>query len=449
MDATLLVDHHPITAPDGASLVRVRALLTLRGDAPPADRRPPLALAFVLDRSGSMAGDRLEAAQRAAAHAIARLHPADVVSAVAFDDAVLEVAAPAPVAQHPTLGAQLLAIDAGGSTNLSGGWLRGRHQLQAAAALLRDAPGTSRRLLLLTDGHANAGITDRDQLVALARQARADGIGTTTIGVGAGYDDDLLRAMADAGGGNAWYIERADQSQDVFAEELGNLLSVSAQGVGVTVTLHAAVRSLRARSSWPATHSMLDGQEVVAFDLGDLYASEPKPLLLEFVVDRDALVGSDAPDAAVARLTVRADVLRPDGSIEWRTLHLPLAASLEAQAALDPQVEAAVRLAEAAEAREEAARRQRDGDVDGAAVLMASTIQCLTQDLDALSPESQALLREQADDLTALRLQYEAGTVSELDAKYQMQRAYNARRGKRSYDATLTRRRPDEDGDGA
>jgi Ca-activated chloride channel family protein len=442
MDATLLVDHQPLGSPDGASLVRVRALLTLRGDAPPADRRPPLALAFVLDRSGSMAGERLEAARQAAAHAIARLHPADVVSAVAFDDAVLEVAAPAPLAHHPTLGAQLLGIEAGGSTNLSGGWLRGRHHLQAAAAMLRDAPGASRRILLLTDGHANAGITDRDQLVALARQARVDGIGTTTIGVGDGYDDDLLRAMADAGGGNAWYIERADQSQDVFAEELGNLLSVSAQGVGVTLTAHPAVRTVRARSTWPATTTTHDGAPVVSFDLGDLYASEPKPLLVELLVDRDVL-----GDAAVARLTVRADVLRPDGSIESRTLHLPLAASLEAQEALHPEVEAAVRLAEAAEAREEAARRQRDGDIEGAAFLMACTVQRLTDDLDDVAPEAQELLRAQADDLTALRAQYEAGRVSELDAKYQMQRAYNARRGKRSYDAAITRRRPEPDDD--
>jgi Ca-activated chloride channel family protein len=446
MDATLLLDHRTEGSPDGARLARIRALLTLSGQAPPADSRPPLALALVLDRSGSMAGDRLEAAQRAAAQAVTRLHPVDVVSAVAFDNEVLEVAPPAPMAQQGAIAAQLLAIEPGGSTNLSGGWLRGRRHMEEAAALLGDAPGASRRIIVLTDGHANAGITDRESLCELARMARQHGIGTTTIGVGEGYDDDLLRAIADAGGGNAWYVERADQSQDVFAEELGNLLSVSAQGVTVTLALSPAVRETVVHSAWYAT---APSAHTLQFDLGDLYASEPKPLLLEFVVDLDALgasasaFASDAttPADAVARVTVRADVLLPAGGMEARTMHLPIAASATAQDTLHPEIERAVVLAHAAKAREEAARRQREGDASGAADVMFHVSALMREHAEHADAASADEFAAQADDLSALGRLYESRQHSELDAKYQMQRSYNARRGKRSYDEKLTRRR--------
>ncbi len=89
--------------------------------------------------------------------------------------------------------------------------------MEQALSLLGSLEGSSRRIVMLTDGHANAGITDPSTLVELARTARTMGITTTTIGVGEGYDDDLLRAMADAGGGNSWYVERPDQAQDVLA----------------------------------------------------------------------------------------------------------------------------------------------------------------------------------------------------------------------------------------
>ncbi len=442
MDATLLLDHRAEGSPEGARLARVRALLTLNGDAPPADARPPLALALVLDRSGSMSGGRLEAAQRAAAQAVTRLHPADVVSAVAFDNDVLEVAPPAPMAQQGMLAAQLLAIEPGGSTNLSGGWLRGRRHMEDAVALLSDAAGASRRIIVLTDGHANAGITDRSALCELARVAREHGIGTTTIGVGEGYDDDLLRAIADAGGGNAWYVERADQSQDVFAEEFGNLLSVSAQGVTVTLTLSAAVRETVIHSAWHITEP---AARTLRFDLGDLYASEPKPLLLEFLVDLDALEAETAnatePAQGIARLSIRADVILPAGGVEARSMHLPIAASAAAQDTLHPEIEKAVVLAHAAKAREEAARRQRQGDASGAAEIMFYASNALREHAARVDAPTAIEFTAQAEDLSALGQLYESRQHSELDAKYQMQRSYNARRGKRSYDDKLTRRR--------
>lgn len=443
MDTQLQVDHHTVDAaqsPNGQPGIVVRALLTISGRAPENPARPPIGLAFVIDRSGSMGGDRLVAARGAAARAVERLHPDDVVSVVAFDGIVETVAAPDRRSRHPQLVAAVDAIEAGGSTNLSGGWLRGREHMQHAQGLIGSLPGSSRRVVLLTDGHANMGITDPSTLVELARTARRMGITTTTIGVGDGYDDALLRAMADAGGGNAWYIERPDQSQDVLAEELGNLLSVSAQGVTARLELDAAVSVIVVHSDWPASHP---ANGVFQFDLGDLYAAEPKPLLFELFVSLERLATLRDERAPIATLTVRGDALTANGGVEHRTVHLPMASSLEGQHRMEPAVEFAVLLARTAKAREEAAKRQREGEADAARHLMYEAGQAMLASPLRDDERFAASLQENAQDLSALAERYREGTHSELDAKYQMQRTYNARRGKQSYDEKLRRRRPE------
>jgi len=439
MDTQLQVDHQFVDAPqspNGQPGIIVRALLTISGTAPDTLHRPPIGVSFVIDRSGSMSGDRITSARTAAARAVERLHPDDVVSVVAFDDAVETVAPPERRARHAQLVTTLLQLDARGSTNLSGGWLRGREHMQQALGHIGSLPGSSRRILLLTDGHANVGITEPSTLTELARTARSMGITTSTIGVGDGYDDTLLRAMADAGGGNTWYIERPDQSEDVLAEELGNLLSVCAQGLTIRLALAEAVSVVIVHSDWPAS---APANATFQFDLGDLYAAEPKPLLFELFVpvDRLALLQSDR--TPIATLTTSADVLLATGGVEHRTTHLPIASSIEGQQHLEPEIEFAVVLARAARGREEAARLQREGRAREAARVMHE-LQAMEIPV-GISADQEHLLRQYALEYGELAAMYEAERHSELDAKYQMQRSYNARRGKHGYDEKLRRKR--------
>jgi len=441
METQLQVDHRFVDAsqsPNGQPGIIVRTLLKISGTAPQNANRPPIGLSFVIDRSGSMNGGRIEAARVAAARAIERMHPDDVVSVVAFDDVIETVAGPERRARHHNLVQTLLQLETRGSTNLSGGWLRGREHMQHAQGLIGSLPGSSRRILLLTDGHANTGITEPSTLVELARTARSMGITTTTIGVGGGYDDALLRAMSDAGGGNAWYIERPDQSEDVLAEELGNLLSVCAQGLTVKLVLDEAVTVVVTHSDWPTANTAAG---TFQFDLGDLYAAEPKPLLLELFVPvaRLDLLKSDA--TPIATMSVSADVITASGGVEHRVSHLPVASSLEGQQRMEPDIEMAVLLANAARAREEAARLQRAGEAEAAERVMRAASLELRESEAFDSPTAGLALRRDADEFDALAEQYARGAFSELDAKYQMQRSYNTRRGKQGYDEKLRRKR--------
>jgi Ca-activated chloride channel family protein len=205
-------------------------------EAPPAVQKPkrdPVNLCFVLDRSGSMSGEKIQLAKRAVETAIDRLLPTDRFAIVCYDDkidVVVEGTKASNEGKANALG-RLRSIDARGSTDLAGGWLRGAEQVATELAARR-----VNRVLLLTDGLANVGITDPAELARHAQELRNRGVTTTTFGLGADFDETLLQSMADAGGGHFYFIENARQIEDHIASEVGELLQVVAREVALEVT---------------------------------------------------------------------------------------------------------------------------------------------------------------------------------------------------------------------
>ena len=424
MQHKVLVDYELAVAQQGFI---VRAMLKLEGKAPTRDNRIPLNLSVVLDRSGSMAGEKLEAARHAAAMLIRRLHPDDVVSVVAYDDQAVTVADPAPGATQPTLPNAVSGIQPGGSTNLSGGWLRG-HELVSR----NKREGGVNRVVLMTDGLANTGITDPLKLLDLSRSACTTGVTTTTIGFGADYDEKLLRGMADAGGANTYYIERPDQASDVFAEELEGLLSLSAQNVSVEIRPASQVTLVAVRHDYPTT-AVAGG---VRLDIGDVYAREPKSVLVELFVPSLADASVDMSNVRLAEIVVNAHVLTDGGGVERQEIRFPVTSPLTDTGHTEPEVRREILLLDAAKAREDALRKRDEGDMGGAAAMLSRVSFALA----AASPELGRDLDEQAGDLDMLAAQFAMDQVSEADAKYLAQRAYNAHRGKHAYEAKLSRR---------
>ena len=222
--------------------------------APPSEAgREPVNLAFVIDRSGSMSGPKIATARGAVEDAIGRLKPTDRFALVAYDDqieVVTESTEATPEARRRALDA-LNRIDARGSTNLGEGWLRGCEQVAR-----RLSERGVNRCLLLTDGLANKGITDRLELERHARELRERGVTTTTFGVGADFDERLLQAMADAGGGNFYFIESVPQIRDHMTSEVGESLEVVARDVVVEIEAApgVTVESLLAFGSGGTNH---------------------------------------------------------------------------------------------------------------------------------------------------------------------------------------------------
>jgi Ca-activated chloride channel family protein len=415
MKTSVLLDHEPVA--DGGFFVR--ALLTIEGETPKDVERAPLNLSLVLDRSGSMWGEKLHAARRAASGLVKRLWPEDVVSVVAFDDEVQVVANPATGEEQHGLAQRINTIEPGGTTNLSGGWLRGRDLL---AENLRK--GAVNRVILLTDGLANVGITEPGALVGLCREGVGAGISTTTIGFGDGYDEDLLKAMADAGSGGTYYIETVDQAVGIFEEELEGLMSLAAQNVRVTVRPGAGADFVRVLHDYPS-HAR---GETLTLEVGDLYGREPRRVLAELLIPHT----ETGDEIDVAHIEVVAHVLTREGGVELRTISLPVTLSPVEGGKVEPEVRKEVLLVEAAQARKEALEHRDRGDWEAAASMLRDTASKV-RDAGMEDP----CLEEELQDLESSSALFEERTVSAQDAKYLKQRAYSSMRsrheGKRRY----------------
>jgi Ca-activated chloride channel family protein len=240
-----------------------------------APRRPPraaLSLGIVLDTSGSMAGAKLNLAREGAIRALRSLGADDRLSLVSYSDEV-DVLFDSAAAEEPakrTAEQHLRQLSSGGSTDLCGGWLRGCEQVG-----LGIDDGRLGRCLLLTDGLANRGITDRSTIVRHASELRRRGVTTSTLGVGRDFDELLLREMAESGGGNFYFAENASQLSDFIVGETGEALKVAAREATLVVDLPSGAslfcpNGFRIRSE--------ESRSVV--ELGDLVADQVLSLVL-------------------------------------------------------------------------------------------------------------------------------------------------------------------------
>ena len=350
------------TARTDRSLVRAHArstrhvLLQLAAPmkrAAKAPKRPPVNVAFVLDRSGSMAGTKLALAKYAVERALNGLAPKDRFAVVTYDEQVETVVGSclATPANKTKAMLRLQDVDARGSTDLHGGWTAGAEALKAHLS----ADGVN-RCLLLTDGLANVGLTDAPALASFGADLRASGIGTTTFGVGQDFDETLLTAIADAGGGHFYFIERPEQIPDYMTSELGELLDTVARAVTVEVT-HAPELEVEALSPVAAAIGI---PGVLRLLIGDLVVGQKVEVVLRV---RFPDVPEGAHTTAFFTIGDRDGVLKADGcSLAWT--HADHAAN-DAQPR-DRDVDRAVARIHAARARQEAVRLNRLGEFGGA-----------------------------------------------------------------------------------
>ncbi len=261
---------------------QVSLLVELTAPTPePAAERSPRTLVVVLDRSGSMAGGRLDGAKAALTALVDRLDPADRFGLVTFDDEVKVVIAAAPMTDKQSAKQRIAGVQPRGITNLSAGYLRGLQEARRA----KTAAGAA--VLLISDGHANAGITDVEQLEGLAAKANQDAVTTSTLGFGLGYDETLMRAIAAGGTGSELFAEHADDAMVAIAGEIDGLLAQSAQAASVFIRMAPACKQLLVVNDMP-TVATTDG---VLVELGSFYAGETRRLVVTFDVPGVAALG--------------------------------------------------------------------------------------------------------------------------------------------------------------
>ena len=235
------------------------------------DDRLPLNLALVLDRSGSMHGEPLEYVKESVSFVVDQVASCDFLSIITFDQDVDVICPSQNVANKDGLKKVIKSISSGGSTNLSGGFLRGYREV-----LKESKPGKVNRILLLTDGEANVGITEPSLLADKAKGMAEKGVSVSTVGVGAVFNEDLLMTLAEAGQGHYYYVSNPDEIPKVFADELEGLLSVIAQAISISMEGLNGCRVAGVLGYEPAFTAT-----GASIELPDMYENEVKILALQ------------------------------------------------------------------------------------------------------------------------------------------------------------------------
>ncbi len=268
--------------------------------------RTPVNVALVLDRSGSMSGEKIRKAREAALMAIERLDDEDIVSLVAYNHTV-EVLVPATRLRDRTfVRRQVERLFADGNTALFAGVAKGAHELRKFIERNR-----VNRVVLLSDGLANVGPSSPGELGDLGWSLAKEGISVSTIGLGTGYNEDLMVALAAASDGNHAFAENASDLARIFALEFGDVTSVVAQQVVIRILCSPGTRPVRVLGR----RGEINGREVVA-TLNQVYAEQEKYLLVELEVE-GGKAGSEREVASV-RVSYADTVSRSTASLDGR-----------------------------------------------------------------------------------------------------------------------------------
>jgi Ca-activated chloride channel family protein len=320
-------------------------------DAPPSEKqvRKPYHLSLVIDHSGSMSGEPLQEAVRCARHIVDRLDPFDQASLVIFDDRVKTLVGTQAVGDRKALHMALARIHEGGSTNLHGGWKAGADGLFPGAA-----ESALARVILLSDGNANVGeITETEPIAALCQEAAEKGVTTSTYGLGRGFNENLMVAMAQKGQGNHYYGDTAADLFEPFAEEFDLISNLHSRHVKLALGAPQGIRMtllndypVEAREGFPLIRlpDIPFGAEawaIVELEIPAGLALESGNPLLQVGVTASTPEGAPIayPDAALTLTAVSPaawDAVLPDPLVAGRLAELAVAQLLvQARVAAD------------------------------------------------------------------------------------------------------------------
>lgn len=245
-------------------------------------RRTPVNVAIVLDKSGSMTGEKLRKAKDAALASIDRLGPNDIVSVIAYDQTVDVIVPATKVSDRQALRTSIERLSAGGSTALFAGVSKGAAEVRKFLDRQR-----VNRIILLSDGQANVGPSSPADLGNLGASLIKEGISVTTLGLGLDYNEDLMTQLARKSDGNHYFIENSTDLARQFGYEFDDVLSVVAQEVTVGITCGPGVRPIRVLGR----EADITGQTVTTY-VNQVYGNQEKYVLLEVEVPA-ALVGTE------------------------------------------------------------------------------------------------------------------------------------------------------------
>lgn len=231
-------------------------------------------IAIVLDKSGSMSGQKIRDARQAAIDAIRRLNRDDIVTVVTYDSTVNVLVPATRLTEPEAVISKLRGIEAGGSTALFAGVSKGSDELRKFKELDR-----VNRMVLLSDGLANVGPSSTTDLAELGQSLNREGIAVTTIGLGLDYNEDLMSKLAATSNGRHYFAKESADLARLFDKEFGDVMTIVAQEVEVEIRCADGVRPVRLLGRG----GQIRGQSVKV-DVNQLYSDHERYIILEMEV---------------------------------------------------------------------------------------------------------------------------------------------------------------------
>ena len=270
--------------------------VSLSGQNVDSKKRVPINLAIVIDKSGSMSGQRIEKAREAAILAVNMLNENDTLSIVAYDSKA-RVIVPATKVDNKLriIGLINENIYAEGGTALFAGLSKGIKQVENQ--LTKDKVN---RIILLSDGQANIGPSSVDELSQLAIIAAKKNIAITTLGIGSDYNELLMSSIASYSDGNHVFVNNSADLENVFVHEFTDLMSAIAQDVVITIQLKNGVKPVRLLGR----DGVIKGNEITV-KMNQLFSNQEKYVLLEVIPDK----GKVGQEKTLAQVDLKYDNL--------------------------------------------------------------------------------------------------------------------------------------------
>ncbi|RKG56220.1 VWA domain-containing protein [Corallococcus sp. AB011P] len=361
------------------------AVFELKARAPQKHERVPVNLALVVDRSGSMDGAKLADAKRAAQELVRQLKTGDRLALAHYgSDVTVEPSVLINDQTRRELLATIEAIRVNGGTNMSGGLVAGGNAVHPFSSDFRVT-----RAILLSDGEPTEGVTSNQGLFSEVGKLREMGITVSALGVGQGFNDTLMRGMAERGGGFSGFISDSSQLASIFTRELEQAAGTVARAVTLNLTLPPGVSGVEVMGL-PSTR---DG-DTVRIPLYDMTSSQSARVVVKLTLDAPANeTNMKVLDASLSYVDVAA------GQPSWVTLALAAKVTNDAQvvhANLDRDVRVHAIRALGTQQLQAAAEQMQSGNRESALSFLTNARKLFGASASALAGELADLDKTQA-----------------------------------------------------
>lgn len=376
------------------------------------DVRRPVNLAVVMDTSGSMAGrGKISHARMAAKELVNLMGPQDTLSLVTFSSTARVHAPSGPVVDKAWLTSVIDGIRPEGGTNLYDGIATGFSQLDQASL------SGVKRVVVLSDGKANMGVSDPDELRRVAGSRVQDGISVSALGLGLDYDEDLLGRMSDAGGGRYRFVDRPGQLTELFVDELRQMTAIAGREATVDVQLPTGITLLELYGY----ESELRGDGFRVF-LGDVHGGETRKIVARVRVASGAEGDVDIADVDLDYADAES------GRLAKQQAHVAAAVTrneVVAKRSLNKDVTKKAALARSAKLLDESARAWEKGDMASNQAKLTEA-QSMLQSIGYLTGDRDLL--EEAAGYADQKAAFGAAAPASAEGFYQVKKAKEASR---------------------